>query len=166
MRPRAESGQARGAGPPGALVRRQAGERLLGRLRLPAGRSRRAPGGAHDNADARPRPTASIRAAAPASRSLPRVPPSARWAAAMRAGAESGRPRGGTVSLRRCTTEGLARGSKLVDGSSVSSGVWWQGDPNVRQAVRMRMPAFAWRSSRKAAPTLPSRIHSQSPSIH
>ncbi|MGO9261194.1 MAG: hypothetical protein ACLQU1_33525 [Bryobacteraceae bacterium] len=33
-------------------------------------------------------------------------------------------------------------GSKLVDGSSVSCGCW-RADPDVRQAARMTMPAFA-----------------------
>ncbi|MGO9255589.1 MAG: hypothetical protein ACLQU1_04705 [Bryobacteraceae bacterium] len=57
---------------------------------------------------------------------------------------ESGRP-------RRSRPHGtLVRGSKLADGSSASCGCW-RADPDLRQAARMTMPAFAWRSVRKAA---------------
>jgi hypothetical protein len=77
-------------------------------------------------------------------------PPAARWAAVTGPRAESGHPRGGAVSHRRCTRsaaatptgprsaiavrEGLVRGSKLVDGPSASYG--WRADPAVRRAAR------------------------------
>jgi hypothetical protein len=61
-------------------------------------------------------------------------------------------------------TEGLVRGSKLEDGSSVSRGCW-RAHPNVRPAARMRVPArgaggeslSGATAGRQAEPVLPFR---------
>jgi hypothetical protein len=79
LRPRAESGHTRGGAARCAGARQQAG-----------GRSRRAPSGAHDDADAAARgESLAGRQAEAVSPVQPGVPPAARWAAAMPPRAET-----------------------------------------------------------------------------
>ncbi len=116
------------AGRDRSSARQQAGDRLLGLLWLPAGRTQRAPGGAHHDpgagahGESLPGATAG-RPAEPVSPFPPGVAPAARWAPAKRPRAR-GRP---AARWRRPPPVSWC-GSKPVAGSSVCYGCW-RADP-------------------------------------